>query len=67
MDERKTSNIPCYFQVAKSTANVLTDSEKMLGANIVVSKSPIEIRVLDKAESDKKKKHKKIKAYRESL
>ena len=49
MDERKTSNITCYFQAAKSTANVLTNSEQILGENIAVSMSPIEIRVPDKA------------------
>ena len=67
MDERKTSNITCYFQAAKSTANVLTNSEQILGENIVVSMSPIEIRVPDKALSYKKKKYEKFKAYGKSL
>ena len=45
MDKRKISNITSYFQVVKSTANVSADSEQTLGKNIVVNKSPIEIRV----------------------
>ena len=48
MDKRKVSNITSYFQVVKSTANVSADSELTLGKNIVVNKSPIEIRVPDK-------------------
>ena len=45
MDKRKISNIASYFQVVKSAANVSGDSELILGENIVVNKSPIEIRV----------------------
>ena len=47
MDKRKMSNITSYFQVVKSAANVSADSElrRKLGENIVVNKSPIEIRV----------------------
>ena len=48
MDKRKISNITSYFQVVKSTANISADSEQILGENIVVNKSPIEIRVADK-------------------
>ena len=46
MDKRKISNITSYFQVVKST--VSADDEQILGENIVVNKSPIEIRVPDK-------------------
>ena len=45
MDKRKISNKTSYFQVAKSTANVSADSEQILRENIMVNKSPIEIRV----------------------
>ena len=45
MDKWKISNITSYFQVVKSAANVSADSELILGENIVVNKSPIEIRV----------------------
>ena len=48
MDKRKISNITSYFQVVKSTANVSANSEQILGENIVVYKSPMEIRVSDK-------------------
>ena len=48
MDKRKISNIASYFQVVKSTANVSAASAQILGENIVVNKSPIEIRVPDK-------------------
>ena len=48
MDKRKISNKTSYFQVAKSTANVSADSEQILRENIMVNKSPIEIRVPDK-------------------
>ena len=46
MDKRKVSN-KHYFQVVKSTADVSADSEQILGENIVVNKSPIEIRIPD--------------------
>ena len=48
MDKRKISNITSYFQVVKSAANVSADSEKILEEDIVVNKSPTEIRVPDK-------------------
>ena len=48
MDKRKISNITSYFRVVKSTANVSADSEKILEEDIVVNKSPTEIRVPDK-------------------
>ena len=48
MDKWKISNITSYFQVVKSTANVSADSEQILGKNIVLNKSPTEIRVADK-------------------
>ena len=48
MDKRKISHITSYIQVVKSTANVSADSEQIFGENIVVNKSPIEIRVPDK-------------------
>ena len=46
--DKKISSITSYFQVVKSTANVSADSDQILGKNIVVNKSPIEIRVPDK-------------------
>ena len=48
MDKRKISNKTSYFQVVKSTANVSADSEQILRENVMVNKSPIEIRVQDK-------------------
>ena len=48
MDKRRISNTASYFQVIKSTVNVSADSEQKLGENIVLNKSPIEIRVPDK-------------------
>ena len=45
MDKRKISNKTSYFQVVKSTANVSADSEQILRENVMVNKSPIEIRV----------------------
>ena len=45
MDKRKTSNTASYFQVVKCTANVSADRKQISGENIVVNKSPIEIRV----------------------
>ena len=48
MNKRKLSNITSYFQVVKFAANVSANSEQLLGDNIVVNKSAIEIRVQDK-------------------
>ena len=46
--KEKISNITSYFQVVKSTANVSVDSEQILGENIVVNESAMEIRIPDK-------------------
>ena len=48
MDKRKLSNVTSYFQVVKFPANVSANSEQLLGDDIVVNKSAIEIRVQDK-------------------
>ena len=48
MDKRKISNMTSYFKVVKSTANGSAVSEQILGEDIVVNKSSIEIGVPDK-------------------
>ena len=48
MDKRKISIVTSQFQVIKFTANFSVDSVQILGENIGVNESPIEIRVPDK-------------------